>query len=381
MTAAHAHGILDCPPEQEGQLLDARRRVVSPRCWPVTWRPSSLSRNSLTAQVALTTNHRPVTYSLTGTVQDVTTVTIRLSKNTLAAILACGTVSRATKLRRGTGKPASRYQESCPPVAELYKQVGMQKLINPYFRLYCERCSSQHGTMGELISHRHSSSHLLTIHYKGLLALTRRCIDRSPYLAERSLDWPEISDLRSRLLCLLERKSMPELCLLLAKTSNGAYDWTPFRASRHAKFFSALKLLDKRSREAVVINIYLSHLAQLCHEAVPDGEFLVLDPEELVAYRRTRQRVDPNRDLACVLKTMPVVPLVPGKWQDGCAVLKWRASLAVWRKHDTKHELLKGAEDPPPMYSTGPPPPAYESCQVAGRLLYDDEKSHSTVTY
>ncbi|TQV90133.1 hypothetical protein IF1G_11211 [Cordyceps javanica] len=77
MTAAHAHGILYCPPEQERQLLDASRRVVSPRCWPVVWRPSSLSCNSLTAQVALTTNHRPVTYSLTGTVQDVTTVTIR----------------------------------------------------------------------------------------------------------------------------------------------------------------------------------------------------------------------------------------------------------------------------------------------------------------
>lgn len=81
---------------------------------------------------------------------------------------------------------------------------------------------------------------------------------------------------------MLARKKVHARALsTLTKTSNGAYDWTPFRASRHAKFFSAMKLISKRSREAVVINIYLSHLAQLCHEAVPDGQLLVLDPEEL----------------------------------------------------------------------------------------------------
>ncbi|KAJ6781319.1 hypothetical protein PWT90_10807 [Aphanocladium album] len=188
------------------------------------------------------------------------------------------------------------------------------------------------------------------MHCKGLLSLTRRLsIDRSPYLAERSLalEWPNIEDLRDQLLCLLESKPTPDLCLLLTKNSNDDYDWTLFR-----KYFFTLKLRRRRSIEAVVVNTYLSHLAQLYHEA-PHGKFMVLDPKDLVDYMHKGHRDNPERDLAYILKNASEVPLAPGEWQDRCAVLKWRASLAVWR-------MRRG---PASMYSTEPPP-AYESSQA-----------------
>lgn len=101
------------------------------------------------------------------------------------------------------------------------------------------------------------------------------------------------------------------------------------------------------------------------------GELLVLDPEELVQYARKRKRLDHDKDLACSLKTVPEVRLVPGKWQDRCAVLKWRVMLAAWRKQRARNSstncvnyLLKDTEHPPPAYCIDLPP-AYEAREIA----------------
>ena len=233
-------------------------------------------------------------------------------------------------------------------------------------------------TMGKLISIAFDDSSVLTgVGCIGPVALTRRCIDRNPYLADRRIHWPDIETLRYQLLNLLERNSIPDLCLLLTKGADGSYDWKSFRSNRRTKIFSTKKP-NFRLIERVVINIYLSHIAQLCCEAVAPDSILVLDPEVFIAHTQNRRRGAGQGGLATIINTAREVRLVPGNWQNRCAVLKWRASLAVWRKKRQDESLTAHSsvpplsDDPPPAY--GSLPPAYsatESKNTEGSLKYD----------
>ena len=221
--------------------------------------------------------------------------------------------------------------------------------------------------MGKLISIAFDDSCFLTrVGCVGPLALTRRCIDRNPYLADRRIDWPDIETLRYQLLKLLESNSVPGLCLLLTKDVDGSYNWKSFRSNRHTKIFSTKKP-NCRLIEGVVINIYLSHIAQLCCEAVASDSILVLDPGVFVAHTQNRRRRASQGGLATAIKAAREVRLVPGSWQNRCAVLKWRASLAVWRKK-REDESLTAYSSVPPLSDDAPPaydslPPAYSATE------------------
>lgn len=183
----------------------------------------------------------------------------------------------------------------------------------------------------------------------------RRRIDRNPYLADRCIEWPDIETLRSQLSKLLESKVTPELCLLLTASVDGSFDWRSFRSS-HSRWIFAKKP-NCRIIEGVVTNIYLSHIAQLCCEAVAGDNIRVLDPGEFVQYIQNRKRYAGERNLATIIDTAREVRLAPGSWQNRCAVLRWRASLAVWRKKREDDPFTAHGSRQPQSYG---PPPSYD---------------------
>lgn len=162
----------------------------------------------------------------------------------------------------------------------------------------------------------------------------------------------------------------------MTKGADGSYDWKSFRSNRHTKVFSTKKT-NYRLIERVVINIYLSHIAQLCCEAVAPDSILVLDPGVFIAHTPNRRRHAGQGSLATIINTAREVQLAPGNWQNRCAVLKWRASLAVWRKK-RQVESLTADSSVPPLSDDAPPaydslPPAYtatESKNTEGSLKH-----------
>lgn len=74
-----------------------------------------------------------------------------------------------------------------------------------------------------------------------------------------------------------------------------------------------------------------------------------------------------------IIKRANVVFLEPGVWQNRGKVLKWQASLAVWRKHGKQFEpistqaveYLHSNLNLPPAYSEKGQPPAYSKERIS----------------
>lgn len=166
--------------------------------------------------------------------------------------------------------------------------------------------------------------------------------------------------MRQQLLLLLEELNTPELCLLLEANADGSYSWKRFGKLPRMQPSSGQDLI-----EEAVANIYLAHLAQMYHSPATHDARLVLCPKLFVDYMDNPEKR--TSGLKDIIEKANVVFLEPGKWQNRSKVLKWQASLAVWRKHGKHFEpvLTQAAENPhstlnaPPAYAEKGQPPAY----------------------
>ncbi|UKZ59253.1 uncharacterized protein TrAtP1_000571 [Trichoderma atroviride] len=194
---------------------------------------------------------------------------------------------------------------------------------------------------------------------------TRLFLERSPWLKSFP-NWIDSSIMRQQLLLLLEELNTPELCLILEANADGSYSW-----KRFGKPSRTQNSKDQDSIEEAVANIYLAHLAQMYHSPATYDARLVLCPKLFMDYMdNPEKRASGLKD---IIEKANVVFLEPGKWQNRSKVLKWQASLAVWRKHGKQFEpiLTQAAENPhstlnvPPEYSEKGQPPAYSQQTIS----------------
>jgi hypothetical protein len=171
--------------------------------------------------------------------------------------------------------------------------------------------------------------------------------------------------MRQQLLLLLEELKTPDLCLILEADADGSYSW-----KRFGKPSKMQNSEDQDVIEAAVVNIYLAHLAQMYHSLVAHDARLVLCPKPFIDYMDNPERR--TSGLKEIVERAHVVSLEPGAWQNRSKVLKWQASLAVWRKHgkqfepiSTQAEYLHSNLNVPPAYSEKGQPPAYSQKSIS----------------
>ncbi|KAL7917352.1 hypothetical protein ACQKWADRAFT_45122 [Trichoderma austrokoningii] len=188
---------------------------------------------------------------------------------------------------------------------------------------------------------------------------TRLFLERSPWLRNYP-NWIDPSIMRQQLLLLLEELKTPELCLILEANADGSYSWKRFGKSSQTQNSGDQVLI-----EEAVVNIYLAHLAQMYHSLATRDACPILCPKPFIDYMDNPE--SRTSDLKEIIRRVNVVFLEPGVWQNRTKVLKWQASLAVWRKHGKQFEQIstQAAEylhsnfNAPPAYSEKDRPPAY----------------------
>lgn len=175
--------------------------------------------------------------------------------------------------------------------------------------------------------------------------------------------------MREQLLLLLENFKTPELYLILEHNVGGSYSWKRFKQPAKRQNF---KTSSRYINEKTVVNIYLAYLAQMCQSKVytidrrlvTQNARRVLCPKAFLDYIKNPE----HYTLAEIIKTVKVVHLEPGAWQNRGQVLKWQAGLAVSRKRGKQFEpiLLQTVEHHynaslPPAYLEADQLPAYSN--------------------
>lgn len=170
--------------------------------------------------------------------------------------------------------------------------------------------------------------------------------------------------MREQLLLLLDKLKTPEFYLILEANANG-YLWKRFKKP------SKKQNPENYSRhmiEEAVVNIYLAYLAQMCQSKVftADQKLVtynarrVLCPEAFLDYMKNPKR----RTLSEIIKTVNIVCLEPGIWQNRGKVLKWQASLAVSRKQGKQFEPVWIQTIEHQHYNSNLPPAYFEVDQL-----------------